>query len=157
MKKNQSKSINKSIYKQTQKGNISLIKRKGNMYKKGYIGLKFNQPTSLTDLQLKALKATINFYIGKNIEKIWNINPKISRSKRQGVRMGKGKSKIDHFIHRYPKSSIFLILGVNSKETVKENKTLAEILNNKYSLNKLEKGLKKIKLKFPKLSITNNV
>lgn len=66
--KNQS--INKSIYKQTQKGNISLIKRKGNMYKKGYIGLKFNQPTSLTDLQLKALKATINYYIGKYIEKI---------------------------------------------------------------------------------------
>lgn len=61
-------SVNKSIYKQTQKGNISLIKRKGNMYKKGNIGLKFNQPTSLTEVQLKALKAFINYYIGKNME-----------------------------------------------------------------------------------------
>ena len=149
---NKSKTINKSIYKQTQKGNISLIKRKGNMYKKGYIGLKFNQPTSLTDLQLKALKATINFYIGKNIEKIWNINPKISRSKRQGVRMGKGKSKIDHFIHRYPQYSIFLILIPK----VSNSTELNNILNYKYTINKLEKGLIKIKLKFPKLSITVN-
>lgn len=149
--KNQS--INKSIYKQTQKGNISLIKRKGNMYKKGYIGLRFNQPTSLTDLQLKALKATINFYLGKYIEKIWNINPKISRCKRQGTRMGKGKSKINHFIHRYSKNSIFLILTPK----VTNSTELNNILNYKYSVNKLEKGLIQIKLKFPKLSITNKV
>lgn len=150
-------SVNKSIYKQTQKGNISLIKRKGNMYKKGNIGLKFNQPTSLTEVQLKALKAFINYYIGKNMEysKIWNINPKISRSKRQGVRMGKGKSKIDHFIHRYPKSSILLILVMNT--TISKEQTIKNILNYKESYIRLEKGLKKIKSKFPKLSITHKV
>ena len=139
------KLINKSIYKQTQKGNISLIKRKGNMYKKGYIGLKFNKPTSLTDVQLKALKATINFYIGKYIEKLWNINPKISRSKRQGTRMGKGKSKINHYIHRYPKSSIFLIL----KPKISNSTELKKILKYKEIIKNLEKGLIKIKLKFP--------
>lgn len=150
--KNQS--VNKSIYKQTQKGSISLIKRKGNMYKKGYIGLKFNQPTSLTEVQLKALKAFINYYIGKNMEysKIWNINPKISRSKRQGVRMGKGKSKIDHYIHRYPKSSIFLILAPNTNYVL----SIKNILNYKDSYLRLQKGLIKIKSKFPKLSITHN-
>lgn len=150
---NISKSINKSIYKQTQKGNISLIKRKGNKYIKGFFGLKFNQPTSLTDVQLKALKATINFYIGKNIVKFWNINPKISRSKRQGVRMGKGKSKIDHFIHRYPKSSIFLILAPKENNSTDLNNILIYI----NSLKILEKSLIQIKLKFPKLSITNNI
>lgn len=70
--------------------------------------------------------------------------------------MGKGKSKIDHFIHRYPKSSIFLILAPKEKNTT-ELTAIADILNYKYSLNKLEKGLIKIKSKFPKLSITNNV
>ena len=153
--KNKVNQVNKSIYKQTQKGNISLIKRKGNMYNNSYIGLKFNKPTSLTEVQLKALKAYINLYIGKNIEKIWNINPKISRCKRQGVRMGKGKSKIDHYIYRYPISSIFILFNNVNKDN--NSTQLNNILYNKYSLNKLERGLIKIKLKFTFLSITKNI
>lgn len=68
--------------------------------------------------------------------------------------MGKGKSKINHFIHRYPKSSIFLILAPLQMQ---ENKytDIKNILNYKYSLYKLQKGLIKIKLKFPKLYYTN--
>lgn len=69
--------------------------------------------------------------------------------------MGKGKSKIDHFIHRYPKSSILLILVMNT--TISKEQTIKNILNYKESYIRLEKGLKKIKSKFPKLSITHKV
>ena len=59
--------------------------------------------------------------------------------------MGKGKSKINHYIHRYPKSSIFLIL----KPKISNSTELKKILKYKEIIKNLEKGLIKIKLKFP--------
>ena len=139
----------KNIYKKTQKGRLPFFKKKGIYLNEGKIGLFFNTSWFLTSLQLKAIKASITFHIPKYILKYWRITPIISRCKRQGTRMGKGKSKINSFGHFYPKNSILLELNILfSNDFIYSN-----IYKDIYLYNTIISKLSKILLKYPFLYI----
>jgi large subunit ribosomal protein L16 len=102
-------------YKKTKKGKLSKYEFKTNNLKFGTIGLKATEAGLINIRQIEAARQAIVRKI-KRKGKVWiRIFPDLPiTSKPTGIRMGKGKGQISHWVARVKGGTIlFEICGVN--------------------------------------------
>jgi large subunit ribosomal protein L16 len=102
-------------YKKTKKGKLSKYEFKANELKFGTIGLKATEAGLVNTRQIEAARQAITRKI-KRKGKVWvRIFPDLPiTSKPTGVRMGKGKGQVSHWVARVRGGTIlFEICGVN--------------------------------------------
>jgi large subunit ribosomal protein L16 len=112
-------------YKKTKKGKLSKYEFKTNNLKFGTVGLKAIESGSINARQIEAARKAISRKI-KRKGKVWiRIFPDLPvTSKPTGVRMGKGKGQISHWIARVSGGSvIFEVCGVNFNTVFEALKT----------------------------------
>jgi len=125
---------NSNIKHQTQKGRLPFLKQ--NFIKNDHIGIYSKIAYILTENLLKTIKFNLK------------LTPKISINKREGSRMGKGKSKIIGYGHKIKKG--FNLLEIKK---IKEDGELKKRLKN-YKENKIiRKKLIKLALRLPFIKI----
>lgn len=140
---------NERIKKKTQKGKLSLFKRKGYFLNNYDFSLFIKNSKLITLDQLNSLNKSINLHIPKEIIKLYALPLLMSRVKRSGTRMGKGKGKISYYVYKFPLSKNLLRLRLDIIEDYDINSKLQRI--NLYM--KTLEGLKKIIKKYPFLGI----
>ena len=102
-------------YKKTKKGKLSKYEFKANGLKFGSLGLKAKESGTLNARQIEAARQAIVRKL-KRKGKIWiRVFPDTSvTSKPTGVRMGKGKGQISHWVSKVRGGTVlFEICGVN--------------------------------------------
>lgn len=116
--------INKSknvMFLKNKKGTLSKFELKSNMLKFGSLGLKSLESGILNFKQIESIRQII-YKITKQKSKIWlkifNFLPVYAKS--IGVRMGKGKGKLVHYICKFNAGKVLLeICGFNKKLLIK--------------------------------------
>ena len=140
---------NDKIKKKTQKGKLSLFKRKGYFLNNSNFSLYLKISKILTISQLNSLNKSIMLFIPKDTIKLWTLPILISRVKRSGTRMGKGKGKINTYIYRLPINRNICRLNI---DLIDNNHIISKIEYIKKYMETFE-GLKKICNKHPYLGI----
>ena len=105
-------------YRKKFKGRIPVnveMSSKGTTLCHGQYGLQVLEGTRLTIQQLEAARKTVKRSLDiKNLQMFLRVVPDIPvTSKAIGVRMGKGKGDVDHFIARVPQNKIIFEIGIH--------------------------------------------
>lgn len=126
------------MYKNNQKGRIPLIKIR---YKKeGEIGIYSKKGYRMQDNFLKSIKGMP-----------FSLNKKYNRYKREGIRLGRGKSKKEG--HQYKIYKEFKLIGI----PLKKSENLSTFLKKKKYILELKKNWKKIEKRYPYIKIRTSL
>jgi len=103
-----------NIRNKTQKGKLTFNSKKGYLlpYKNYNIALTFKKSYNLTKIQYNTIINSINLFIPKYINKIYNILPNYYKTSKNNTRMGKGKGKIIYIYYKYSKNSNLIYLNL---------------------------------------------
>ena len=128
--------MQKKLYKNTQKGRIPLMKIK--YIKKGEIGLYTNKGYIMNEEFLKSMPSQ------KNLKSPIILSKKYNRYKREGIRLGRGKSKIVG--GRYLMYKGYRLMGIPIKN---EKHLLTKKLKNLKNIIEYKNLIKKISKRYP--------
>lgn len=140
------------VYKKTQKGKLPFNKISGSFLINGIFGISFIKSWRLTLSQLKAIKATILYHLPKNLKKNLNLTILKPLTKRQGIRMGRGKGKVLSYYYMISNNYLLYIIK-NSLLSSNYSKNLNNIYKIKNFNLYLKFLTKKLNKKYPFLNI----